>query len=314
MPTVGNFPGANPLSELRTDKLRMAKGEYVAVGAGAEQDLLNVTGPGCVESLWMATAGPSASLDARIRVYYDGSATPSIDMDIGTLLALHYGAGSATGVHETSHVNAQINSINYNTGWMLRFPMPFGTSIRITYLNGGGAIPATPGIYWMAAYSLFASDRANGLRLRGTGVRQPNAVAVAAAATYQLANLTGGPGALVWHSYIGGFATATNLTWLERNFALTIDGEGSPSIVSSGTEDWFDSAWYYNGWRDFSAGMHSYVATDLPAGWPYCVGQATDLLSKWGGIPFNNSLVMTLQTEAVCTTGHTFCYSLLYYM
>jgi hypothetical protein len=28
---------------------------------------------------------------------------------------------------------------------------------------------------------------------------------------------------------------------LERNFSVTVDGEPTPQIVATGTEDWFDS-------------------------------------------------------------------------
>ena len=61
--------------------------------------------------------------------------------------------------------------------------------------------------------------------------------------------------------------------------------------VSTGTEDWLNSAWYFNGWRDFDAGVHSYVGTDQPAApngstssaWP------PTSWSKWGGVPFTSS-------------------------
>jgi hypothetical protein len=314
MPVIGIQPQANPLNELRGDKLLLSKGEYVSLAANAEQDLLNVSGPGCVSSIWMAlpgSAAPQPAIDGRLRVYYDGSSTPSIDFDMGTLFAAHYGAGQASGAdHKTPHMQFQLNSGNGNMGWMIRFPAPFGTSIRVTYLAPNNV--ANP-IFWMVAYSLYGTDRANGLRLRGYGLRLSNQATVTAAQTYNLipvGAITGGPGSLLWHSYVAGIG-ATNLTWLERNFAITVDGESSPSIVSSGTEDWFDSAWYYNGWSDFSSGFYSYVGGDIRT--PNIVSQATDFLGKWGGIPFNSSVSMVLATEAVCTTGHSFGYTILYY-
>jgi hypothetical protein len=42
-----------------------------------------------------ARGGANPALDARLRVYYDGSPNASIDIDMGTLLATHWGAGSA---------------------------------------------------------------------------------------------------------------------------------------------------------------------------------------------------------------------------
>lgn len=301
----------NPLAEVRSDPLKISKGEYASVSQGAEIDLLNTSGPGNIESIWMATGGPGPSLDARLRIYYDGSGTAALDMDMGTLLAAHYGAGTAVGTHFTPHVQFQINSANYNTGWMITFSVPFGTSVRVAYYASTTAVSSM--LFWMVTYSLYETDRASGQRLRGTGVRQPNAVALTAVQTYQLANLTGGPGTLLWLSYIGGFAGATNLSWMERNFSIAVDGEATPSMIASGTEDWFDSAWYFEGWRDFQSGLYSYVGTDASVSLPYAVGMATDFLGKWGGVPFTSSCVLTLETEAACTTGHSFCAALLYY-
>ena len=52
-----------------------------------------------------------------------------------------------------------------------------------------------------------------------------------ASATTTLAQITGGPGSIVYHSYVAGVG-ASNLTWLERNFAITVDGEPTPQIVA----------------------------------------------------------------------------------
>lgn len=305
--------GYNPLHEVRTDKVLWSKGEYTAVGAATEQNLLNVSGPGNVEYLWMATPGAAPSLDARLRIYYDGSGTPALDFDMGTLFAAHYGAFGPW--HITPHMKIDIHNPSYNTNWLMTFSVPFGTSIRVAYYNPGGAISSSPGIFWQVGYSIYDTDRANGLRLRGTGLRLPDAVTLTSAQTYTLANITGGPGAIIWHSYVGGWgATPTNQSWMERNITVTVDGEGSPSMTASGTEDWFDGGWYYNDIADFMTSTYSYVGTNTPAA-PnaYACGMATDLLGKFGGIPFSSSCVIGLGTEAACTTGHPMAYSILYY-
>ena len=120
------------------------------------------------------------------------------------------------------------------------------------------------------------------------------------------------PGSIVYHSYVGGVG-ATNLSWLERNFSITVDGEATPQIVATGTEDWFDSGWYFQGRRDYNTSFHSYVGTDQPAGNVNTVAMATDLWSKWGGVPFTTSAVIRSLPEAGCTTGDTLCWCILYY-
>ncbi len=304
---------SSPLASLSGDKLRLTKVENVAVATGTERTLLDVTGPGSVKSLWMALGGGNGpALDARLRVYYDGAAVASIDIDMGTLLATHFGAGMVAGSHTLAHVHTEINSNNYNTGFLLTFPMPFGARIKIAYFNASTTQTAT--IYSMAAYALTATDQANGLRLRQQGARWlDQRITRTASQTTTLASITGAPGWIVYHSQVCGVG-ASNLSWMERNVQIAVDGETTPSIVSTGTEDWFDSAWYFNGWKDFDAGAHSYVGTDRPAA-PnqYVVGMATDFMSKWGGVRFTTSAIMTVLTEPACTTGDTLCWCILYY-
>src|ERR687887_1938697 len=124
----------NPLASLRQEKLRIDKVESASVPPNTERTLFSRNGPGVVLSLWMALGGGNApALDARLRIYYDGSPSATIDIDMGTLLATHWGAGSANTSHSCEHVHVEINSANYDTAFLVTFPMPFGTSIRIAY-------------------------------------------------------------------------------------------------------------------------------------------------------------------------------------
>lgn len=302
----------NPLASLRKEKLSMSKVENVSVAQGSEHTLLYTNGPGTVVSVWMALGGGNApALDGRLRVYYDDAQQTSIDIDMGTLLATHWGAGSTYGSHSCEHVHVEINSNNYNTGFLITFPMPFGQSIKVAYYNITTGQDAD--IYSMVTYSLTPTDEANGQRLRCQGARYADQkVSRGAADTTTLADISGGPGSIVYHSQVGGIS-ATNLSWLERNFAITVDGEPAPQIVATGTEDWYDSAWYFEGWRDYGTSFHSYVGTNQPANNVNAVGMATDLWSKWGGVPFTSSALMQALPEPACTTGDTVCWCVLYY-
>lgn len=303
----------NPVAELRTDKLHMATVENVLPGANAECTLFDQDGPGNVASLWMALGTTSApSLDGRLRVYYDHSQTPAIDIDVGTLFATHFGAGQAQGSHSCTHMHVEINPAWGNeTGLLMTFPMPFGEHIRVAYY----CPPSNqqPSVYSMIAYSLTDTDEAEGKRLRCSGARWADQSVWRNADQFiSLADVQGGPGSIVYHAYVGGL-DARNDSWLERNFSFYIDGEKEPSIVASGTEDWFDSAWYFSGWRDYNTSFHSYVGTHKPSQWPNAAGMVTDLWSKWGGIPFQDSVAMYADTEWMCTTGDRFSWAVLYY-
>src|SRR4051794_35447116 len=160
----------NPLAALRQSKLRIDKVENVSVPPNTERTLCNRTGPGVVVSLWRALGGGAAPAWAgRLGVSYDGPPTATIDIDMGTLLATHWGAGSANTSHSCEHVHVEINSGNYDTAFLLSFPIPFGTRIRIAYFNINAGQTAT--IYSMVTYSLTLTDEANGQRLRYKAAR-----------------------------------------------------------------------------------------------------------------------------------------------
>lgn len=288
----------------------ITKVDGTTVPAGSERVLAQLTGPGYVRSLWMAVDGGSnPTLDARIRVYYDGATVPAIDIDLGTLLAIHWGGQGNT--HTTDHVHVEVGS-NGKVSFLMTLPMPFGSSITITYYYPSG-YTQTAGIFSQVAYSLTATDRAAGQRLRCQGARfADQSILRAATDVNTIATITGTAGSIAYISYVGG-ANATAFTWLERNFSYTIDGETNPSIVTTGSEDTFDSGWYFQGWKDFNVGRHSYVGTDGPSSMPYCVAMATDLWGKWGGVPFTSSAVLRITTKPQVTTGDRFCYCVLYY-
>lgn len=311
----------NPLAQLRTDKLHITSVENQHPPLGTDCVLADLTGPGNVASLWMALGGGNEpALDGRLRVFYDDAADPAIDIDVGTLFATHYGAGRAAGSHSTQHTHVEIDSNNYLTGWLITFPMPFGNRIRICYLGVGDQ---QPWVYSMVTYSLTPTDEAGGMRLRCSGARWADqAVTRQPQDVTTLLETSGGPGSVVYHSQVGGVDAAVitpaptdgnNLSWMERNFSIAVDGEPAPSIVATGTEDWFDSAWYFNGWQDYPTSVHSYVGTDKPPEQPNAVGMCTDLMSKWGGVPFQSSVVMRAETEAACTTGDRVSWAVLYY-
>lgn len=309
-----------PLASLNSDKLRLNRVEAVTVSSGQEQVLLDTAGPGYVKSLWMAVAGGNNPyLDGRVRVYYDGASVPTVDIDLGTLLATHW---SASGHHLTAeHVHAETDPGQGQTSFLLTFPMPFGQHIRITYYYPSG-YSQTAFVFAMAAYSLTSTDEAGGRRLRCSGQRYADqAVSRTIGDTNTVLDTTvartnqpviSGPGSVVYLGYVAG-VNANAFTWLERNWAYYLDGETAPSIETSGTEDTFDSGWYFTGAANTELGRHSFIGTNAPSGEPYCMGMGTDLWSKWGGVPFTQSARLTILTESAVTTGDVFSYCVLYY-
>jgi hypothetical protein len=81
---------------------------------------------------------------------------------------------------------------------------------------------------------------ANGQRLRYKRVRfVDQRLTRTASSTTTLAQITGGPGSIVYHSYVGGVG-ATNLSWMERNFSIN-QPAGNVNTVEMATDLWSKS-------------------------------------------------------------------------
>lgn len=286
---------------LRPEPMKLTKLEAQGVAPNTERTLFQDAGPGVVESLWMAIGGGNTcTLDGRIRIY-NGSDL-NVDIDLGTLLVTHWGAN---GVFGNEHISVDYNG---NLGFLFTFPIPYGPAgIRIAYYNINGGENAI--IYSMVTSRVLSTDLGKRLRCQGRRYADQRVTRTAAAVT-TLADITGNPGALVYHSQVGGDAAA-NDSWMERNIAVTVDGV--KTIESSGTEDWFDSAWYFNQRKNYDVSPHTFVGTDKPSFNVHVVGMATDFWTKYGGIPWTTSCKVEALTESAVVTGDTLSWCILYY-
>jgi hypothetical protein len=300
---------------LRATKLKIARGEAVFLNAGATQTLIDIDGPGILETLWLAVSDVSGGndiavlSDSHLKVYYDGSSSPAIDTDLATLFAFaFFDNNNTSGAYGTKHVHTEtsLGTPRHFAG-LLRFPMPFGNHIKITITNAGASDQML--LYWQGHHTL-AETRP--YRLYGSCRQMAGSAEILTTDEPVMASLTGS-GHLVWHSMAGmSLSAPAGPSWLERNVEITIDGEGSPSLVSTGLEDWFDSGWYWGGRNNF--GWYSGMAGPVKAsGAPYNASAGIDLLAKFGGIPFNTSLVMKLKTEGAVTAKHYMSWVVLYY-
>lgn len=106
------------------DSVRPIPGETVT--------LADLEGPGVVTHIWLTVASNEYGWPRlfRLRVYYDGSATPSVDAPIGDFFAV--GHGVERGVESLLIRNAS-SGRSRNSYW----PMPFRKRCRITVTNEG---------------------------------------------------------------------------------------------------------------------------------------------------------------------------------
>jgi len=109
---------------------------------------------------------------------------------------------------------------------------------------------------------------------------------------------------------IGGY----NNTYMERNHALFVDGEGTASIQSSGVEDFFQGGFYFSTLSGYSTPT-TMLTTGSNPDYTYNIG--LDLLQLFGGVLFTSELKIVLDIfaskAATVTTGCTMSFVGLYY-
>jgi hypothetical protein len=119
--------------------------DFLVVGPGETVVLLDETGPGCVTHVYCALAFPELTdyRDAILRCYWDGEATPSVEVPLGDF----FGIAHARMRLVRSALTAVNPGFGSSHGLHAYFPMPFSTGARITLEHRGdrplgGALPA----------------------------------------------------------------------------------------------------------------------------------------------------------------------------
>ena len=119
--------------------------DFVSVAPGEAVTLLEHDGPGCVTHLYCALAFPEVTdyRDAILRCWWDGEATPSVEVPLGDFFGVSHAR-----IRELRTALTAVNpGFGSSHGMHAFFPMPFATGARITLEHRGdrplgGALPA----------------------------------------------------------------------------------------------------------------------------------------------------------------------------
>lgn len=212
----------NPDWNSNDDSQRPIPGETVA--------LADLKGPGVVTHIWLTIADNEYGWPRllRLRVYYDGSQTPSVDAPVGDFFAVGNGVEAEV---ESLMVRNSSDGRARNCYW----PMPFRKSCKITITNEGrrrvsmlyyhvdwNRVPALPAdtLYFHARYRQALPAPADGSR-------------------YEFLNVKGrghyvGTVMSVVQAEAGWFGEGDDYFW--------VDGQ-KPSLEGTGSEDYFNDAW-----------------------------------------------------------------------
>jgi hypothetical protein len=274
-------------------------GDAVPVDPGKQATLLDVQGAGVVTHLWFTINSPDPMhlKNLVLRAWWDGESSPSIETPIGDFFGL--GLGEYYTYQSALLAVAPMKAMN------AYFKMPFATSARLTLTNEGTI--RTDDLYFAVDYVTLASLPDNLGRFHAQYRQAAPCKGWTDNWTNEYApdinnkkNLNGeGNYAFLEATGRGHFVGVTHAVlqnqdqWFgEGDDMIFIDGDATPTINGTGTEDYYNGAWDFGG-KEF-ANLHQgapYIVDPERIGGRYC-------LYRWhteSPITFEKSIRVTIE-------------------
>ncbi len=276
-----------------------ANADAVPIAPGETITLMDQTGPGIITHIWFTIASPEPMHLKKLvlRMYWDGEATPSVEAPVGDFFGL--------GLGQYFKYESAPLSVASDKALNSFFQMPFPKKARITVTNDGKekvssfyfnidyraySVPlAKDTLYFHAQYRQATPTKGWTNDWKSNGDPLVN----------DKKNLTG-EGNYVWMEAQGrGHYVGVTMSVLqnqdgwfgEGDDMFFIDGESTPSINGTGTEDYFLGAW------DFGTHPFAYASYGAPVTGEELAGGRSSLYRFHldSPIPFTRSIKATIE-------------------
>jgi Protein of unknown function (DUF2961) len=262
---VSDLPQAKDYIQHRSSSYDRTGGnaDFRTIAPGQTLNVLDAEGPGMVTHLWFTIASddPHHLKALVLRIYWDGESSPSVEAPIGDFFGLGLGD-----YHTYQSIPLSVGS---DKALNCFFPMPFEKHARITVTNDGAQ--KVDAFYFNIDYRTYDKPLAGDPLYFHAQYRH---AAPAQGWTNQWRanddppvegkkNLNG-EGNYVWMETTGrGHFVGVTMSvlanqdgwWGEGDDMFFIDGEATPSINGTGSEDYFLGAWDFGG-HAFSYGLY----------------------------------------------------------
>jgi hypothetical protein len=240
---LAHYSSVDPTGR-NNDRRTIAPGETIT--------LVDHEGAGVLRRWWI-TIAPRRNVEVLrtliVRCWWDGEESPSVEVPVADFFGMGFGEWK-----DFTSLPLAMTSGGYNSYW----PMPFRRRARITVQNRG-KVPVES-FYYNVDIRTYDALPADALyfhaQFRKTRTRASQPVTILDAK---------GRG-----HYVGTLLSmqperGRSLSYLEGDERISIDGEQMPSIVGTGTEDYFSSGWYYDT-GEYSALYHGVTIKDEEMG------------------------------------------------
>ncbi len=260
------------------DARSIAPGETLVLG--------EITGPGRITHIWCTVASEDVfySRALVVRMYWDGAAEPAVEAPLGDFFAVGHGAHADVS-------SAMVAVSSEGRGRNCYWPMPFRKSAKITVTNES-KVQKTDSFYYYLDWQKLDAAPADAQYFHA----QYRQATPAGPGDYTILE-TAGRG-----RYVGTVYSVQQMEtgWFgEGDDWFYIDGEETPSLRGTGTEDYFGDAW---GFRTVN---QPYYGVPLWEG--YFAGDRVSAY-RWhvdGPIAFNKSLRVMIEHKGSIFTDQT---------
>jgi hypothetical protein len=226
--------------------------DFRRIAPGETITLVDHSGAGIVRRWWITIAprnNVALQRQVIVRCYWDDEATPSVEVPVSDFFGVGFGEW-----RDYISVPLNMTSGGYNSYW----PMPFRRRARITVENRSTVV--LDRFYYNVDVETYA--------------QLPDSLLYFHAQFRRAATQTGQPlllaDAVGRGHYVGTVLSmqprrGRSMWYLEGNERVFIDGEQAPSVIGTGTEDYFSSGWYFDT-GPYSAPYHGATIKDSLSG------------------------------------------------
>ncbi|MGD0772967.1 MAG: DUF2961 domain-containing protein [Candidatus Solibacter sp.] len=241
---AAQVPGGGPLDLLDLSRMKTFSAERVSSGnrfVGSNDDskrimpgetyvMADLRGPGVVSHIWLTVADNEFAWPRllRLRVYYDGRKTPSVDVPLGDFFGVGHG-------YERNLDSMVVRNSSFGRARNSYWPMPFRGSCKITVTDEGNR-PVTM-FYYHVDWQRHKSLPDDAAYLHAYYRQERPAVK---GRNYEFLNIKGAG------HYVGTVLNViqAGVGWFgEGDDLFYVDGAGHPQILGTGTEDYVNEAW-----------------------------------------------------------------------
>jgi hypothetical protein len=210
----------------------------------------------------LSSLEPDYLSTTRLKIYWDNSKTPAVDAPFGDFHLLgHNRVRQVNSAFVTVEARPDLNHNLQNKnvgGYNSYFPMPFGRGARIVIENGSGQALT---LYYQIDYQKWLSAPSP-LRFHALYSRtSPETYPGPEAGRRDSKNPDGRDNHLILATEGRGHYIGVSLSvdaagdgWWEGDEMIWIDGQPRPSILGTGTEDYFGGAWGFR--REYTMPFH----------------------------------------------------------